>query len=39
MPTGVNMEEISQIGEWISGELGKPNESSAGKATLAQMRK
>ena len=39
MPTGVNMEEISQIGEWISGELGKSNESSAGKATLAQMRK
>jgi hydroxymethylglutaryl-CoA lyase len=39
MPTGVNMKEISQIGEWISGELGKPNESSAGKATLAQMRK
>ena len=39
MPTGVNMEEISQIGEWISGELGKANESSAGKATLAQMRK
>lgn len=39
MPTGVNMEELSEIGEWISLELGKSNESSAGKATLAQMRK
>ncbi|KAF3048021.1 hypothetical protein E8E12_007164 [Didymella heteroderae] len=39
MPTGVNMEELSKIGEWISAELGKSNESSAGKATLAQMRK
>ena len=39
MPTGVKMEELSEIGEWISAELGKSNESSAGKATLAQMRK
>ncbi|KAJ8107696.1 hypothetical protein OPT61_g8691 [Boeremia exigua] len=39
MSTGVKMEELSEIGEWISAELGKPNESSAGKATLAQMRK
>ncbi|KAF1924684.1 hydroxymethylglutaryl-CoA lyase [Didymella exigua CBS 183.55] len=38
MPTGVNMEELSEIGEWISAELAKSNESSAGKATLAQMR-
>nr|GFD23431.1 hypothetical protein [Tanacetum cinerariifolium] len=33
------MEELSRIGDWISAELGKSNESSAGKATLAQMRK
>jgi hydroxymethylglutaryl-CoA lyase len=39
MNTGVNMEKLSEIGEWISTELGKSNESSAGKATLAQMRK
>ncbi|KAF1360101.1 aldolase [Lizonia empirigonia] len=39
MKTGVDMEKLSEIGEWISQELGKSNESSAGKATLAQMRK
>ncbi|KAL1647901.1 hypothetical protein SLS61_007169, partial [Didymella pomorum] len=39
MATGVNMEELSEIGGWISAELGKSNESSAGKATLAQMQK
>ena len=39
MNTGVSMEKLSEIGEWISTELGKSNESSAGKATLAQMRK
>lgn len=39
MSTGVDMEALSEIGEWISAELAKSNESSAGKATLAQMRK
>lgn len=39
MKTGVDMEQLSEIGEWISAELGKSNESSAGKATVAQMRK
>lgn len=39
MNTGVNLEQLSEIGEWISQELGKSNESSVGKATLAQMRK
>lgn len=39
MNTGVNMEQLSEIGEWISQELGRSNASSAGKATLAQMRK
>jgi hydroxymethylglutaryl-CoA lyase len=38
MKTGVDMEKLSEIGDWISQELGKSNESSAGKATLAQMR-
>ncbi|XPS94825.1 Hydroxymethylglutaryl-CoA lyase [Ascochyta lentis] len=39
MNTGVDMESLSEIGEWISQELGRSNESSAGKAVLAQMRK
>lgn len=35
--TGVNMEEVAKVGDWISRELGKPNESRAGKATLAKL--
>lgn len=38
MHTGVNMEEMSKIGSWISGELGRSNESRAGKATLARLQ-
>ena len=37
MHTGVNLEEMSRIGSWISGELGRFNESRAGKAILARM--
>ncbi|KAL1999781.1 hypothetical protein VTN02DRAFT_3988 [Thermoascus thermophilus] len=37
MHTGVNLEEMSKIGAWISSELGRPNESRAGKATLARL--
>jgi hydroxymethylglutaryl-CoA lyase len=37
--TGVDIEKLSEVGEWISNEIGRPNESRAGKATLAQMRK
>lgn len=37
--TGVDMEEVSKIGEWITGQIGKPNESRAGKATLARLRR
>jgi hydroxymethylglutaryl-CoA lyase len=39
LKTGVNIEQVAEIGEWISQELGRANESRAGKATLAQMRK
>ncbi|KAF2712156.1 aldolase [Pleomassaria siparia CBS 279.74] len=39
LKTGVDMEKLSEVGEWISGELGRTNESRAGKATLAQIRK
>ncbi|ORY11590.1 hydroxymethylglutaryl-CoA lyase [Clohesyomyces aquaticus] len=37
--TGVNMEKLSEVGEWISKELGRKNESRAGKATLTSLRK
>lgn len=35
--TGVNLPEVAKIGRWITGELGKRNESRAGKATLARL--
>jgi len=37
MHTGINLEEMSKIGAWISNELGRANESRAGKATLARL--
>lgn len=37
LKTGVDLEELSGIGQWISAELGKQNESRAGKATLASL--
>jgi hydroxymethylglutaryl-CoA lyase len=37
--TGVDLEEMSRIGEWITSEIGKPNSSSAGKATLARLKR
>ncbi|KAF2872917.1 hydroxymethylglutaryl-CoA lyase [Massariosphaeria phaeospora] len=37
--TGVDMEMLARVGGWISEELGRENESRAGKAVLAQMRK
>ncbi|KAL1303925.1 hypothetical protein AAFC00_000378 [Neodothiora populina] len=36
--TGVDLNELSSIGDWITSEVGKPNESRAGKATLARLR-
>jgi hydroxymethylglutaryl-CoA lyase len=39
LKTGVDMEKLAETGEWISQHLGKSNESRAGKATMAQMRK
>ena len=36
--TGVDLERMAEIGEWISQELGRNNESRAGKAVLARMR-
>ncbi|GAM84402.1 hypothetical protein ANO11243_023970 [Dothideomycetidae sp. 11243] len=37
--TGVDIDEVSRIGAWITSEVGKPNESRAGKGTLARLRK
>ncbi|KAL8772488.1 MAG: hypothetical protein Q9209_002440 [Squamulea sp. 1 TL-2023] len=36
--TGVNVEKMSEIGEWISTKLGRENDSRAGKAVLARLR-
>jgi isopropylmalate/homocitrate/citramalate synthase len=38
MHTGINLEEMSKIGSWISSELGRFNESRAGKAILARIQ-
>ncbi len=34
MTTGVDLDAMSDIGAWITGEIGKPNDSSVGKAVL-----
>lgn len=39
LSTGVDLVKLGEIGEWISREVGKPNESRAGKATLARLRR
>ena len=36
--TGVDLVGMAEVGEWISGVLGKGNEARAGKATLARLR-
>ncbi|RMZ79543.1 hypothetical protein DV737_g3359, partial [Chaetothyriales sp. CBS 132003] len=38
LETGIDMVQMAEIGQWITGELGKANESRAGKATLARLR-
>ena len=35
--TGIDLEEVSRIGDWITSEIGKSNSASAGKATLARL--
>ena len=37
MNVGIDLEKMSKIGAWISGELGRSNESRVGKATLARL--
>ncbi|CAM1504123.1 Fc.00g017140.m01.CDS01 [Cosmosporella sp. VM-42] len=34
MDTGINLDAMSDIGAWITGELGKVNDSTVGKAVL-----
>ncbi|KAL8921908.1 MAG: hypothetical protein Q9208_005512 [Pyrenodesmia sp. 3 TL-2023] len=36
--TGIDVEEMAEIGAWISTELDRPNDSRAGKAILARLR-
>ncbi|KAF4551988.1 Hypothetical protein D9617_11g008350 [Elsinoe fawcettii] len=36
--TGVDLEELSRVGRWITGEVGKVNESRAGKGTLGRLK-
>ncbi|KAL9067576.1 MAG: hypothetical protein Q9161_006765 [Pseudevernia consocians] len=35
--TGVDVEKMAEIGNWISKELGRPNDSRTGKAILARL--
>lgn len=35
--TGVNVQKMAEIGSWISNELGRKNDSRAGKAVLARL--
>lgn len=39
MDTGVDLDALADIGEWITGEIGKPNSSSVGKAILGARRR
>ncbi|KAJ4298068.1 hypothetical protein N0V90_005967 [Kalmusia sp. IMI 367209] len=39
LKTGVDIEKLAEVGQWISYEIGRPNESRAGKATIAQIKK
>lgn len=39
MDTGVNLDGVTDIGEWITGEIGKPNDSAVGKAVLGARMK
>lgn len=39
MKTGVDLDAMAEIGEWITGEIGKPNASSAGKAIMGRRRR
>lgn len=37
--TGVDLEEVSRIGDWITNEIGKPNSADAGRAVLSRLKR
>jgi hydroxymethylglutaryl-CoA lyase len=37
--TGIDLSAISKIGDWITSEIGKSNQSRAGKATISRLRR
>jgi hydroxymethylglutaryl-CoA lyase len=39
MDTGVDLDAVTDIGQWITGQLGKANESSVGKAVLGARKR
>lgn len=39
MNTGVDLDTMAEIGEWITKEIGKPNASSVGKALVGKKRR
>lgn len=39
METGVDLDLLADIGQWITGEIGKPNSSSVGRAVLGARRR
>lgn len=38
METGVDLDAVTEIGGWITAQIGKPNSSSVGKALLGKKR-
>jgi hydroxymethylglutaryl-CoA lyase len=39
MDTGVDLDAMADIGDWITAEIGKPNASSVGKAIIGKRRR
>ncbi|KAL7623813.1 hypothetical protein AAE478_005367 [Parahypoxylon ruwenzoriense] len=39
METGIDLDAMADIGQWITQELGKPNDSAVGKAVLGARRR
>lgn len=39
LSTGVDIEKLSETGDWISNQLNRVNSSSAGKAIVSQLRR
>lgn len=37
--TGIDLDEVSRIGAWITNEIGKGNSSTVGRATLARLNR